>query len=121
MLVAGDEPVAEEQAVLEFLNGDLVLPWAEAVLGLQSSSLANDLGWRRQTQGAQASTTSQFRAPNIHFCSIKDFRQLCDVTGAKMEKAVALNAWGSPLRLNAPWWLWNLFGEQAVFLLSRKI
>ena len=36
------------------------------------------------------------------------------------EKAVALNAWGSPLRLNAPWWFWNLFGEQAVFLLSRK-
>jgi len=24
------------------------------------------------------------------------------------------------LRLNAPWWFWNLFGEQAVFLLSRK-
>ena len=37
-----------------------------------------------------------------------------------MDKAVALNAWGSPLRLNAPWWFWNLFGEQAVFLLSRR-
>jgi hypothetical protein len=36
-----------------------------------------------------------------------------------MERAVALNAWGSPLRLNAPWWFWNLFGQQAVFLLSR--
>ena len=33
-VVAGDEPVAQEQAVLEFLNGDLVLHWAEAVLGL---------------------------------------------------------------------------------------
>ena len=33
-VVAGDEPVAQEQAVLEFLNGDLVLRWAEAVLGL---------------------------------------------------------------------------------------
>ena len=22
--------------------------------------------------------------------------------------------------VNAPWWFWNLFGEQAVFLLSRK-
>ena len=41
-------------------------------------------------------------------------------SGAKMEKAVALNAWGRRLRLNAPWWFWNLFGEQAVFLLSRK-
>ena len=59
-------------------------------------------------------------SPNIHFCTIKDFRQLCDVAGAKIEKAVALNAWGKPLRLTAPWWFWNLFGEQAVFLLSRK-
>jgi hypothetical protein len=24
------------------------------------------------------------------------------------------------MRVNAPWWLWNLFGEQAVFLLHRK-
>ena len=58
--------------------------------------------------------------PNIHFCTIKDFRELCMVTGAKMERAVALNAWGTPLRFNAPWWFWNLFGEQAVFLLSRR-
>jgi hypothetical protein len=33
-VVAGDEPVAQEQAVLEFLNGDLVLHWVEGVLGL---------------------------------------------------------------------------------------
>jgi methionine biosynthesis protein MetW len=59
-------------------------------------------------------------SPNIHFCTIKDFVELCNVTGAKMERAVALNAWGAPLRLNAPSWFWNLFGEQAVFLLSRR-
>jgi len=61
-----------------------------------------------------------YDTPNIHFCTIKDFRDLCEVVGAKMERAVAVNAWGSPLRLAAPWWFWNLFGEQAVFLLSRK-
>jgi hypothetical protein len=33
-VVGGDAPVAQEQAVLEFLNGDLVLHWAEQVLGL---------------------------------------------------------------------------------------
>src|ERR1044071_5994964 len=32
--------------------------------------------------------------PNIHFCTIKDFRQLCLVVGAKMDRAVALDAWG---------------------------
>ena len=31
---AGDDPVAQEAAVLEFLNGDLVLNWAKVVLGL---------------------------------------------------------------------------------------
>ena len=61
-----------------------------------------------------------YDTPNIHFCTIKDFRDLCHVVGAKMEKAVALDAWGRPLRLHAPWWFWNLFGEQAVFLLSRR-
>ena len=63
---------------------------------------------------------SWYDTPNIHYCTIKDFVQLCNAIGVKMERAVALNAWGSPLRLNAPWWFWNLFGEQAVFLLSRK-
>jgi hypothetical protein len=33
-VVAGDDPVAQEQAVLEFLNGDLVLHWVEVVLGI---------------------------------------------------------------------------------------
>jgi methionine biosynthesis protein MetW len=61
-----------------------------------------------------------YESPNIHFCTIKDFRELCMVAGARMDKAVALNAWGRRLRLNMPWWFWNLFGEQAVFLLSRQ-
>ena len=32
-VVAGDDPLAQEAAVLEFLNGDLILHWAEQVLG----------------------------------------------------------------------------------------
>ena len=61
-----------------------------------------------------------YDTPNIHFCTISDFRELCNEVGAEMEKAVALKAWGKRLRLNAPWWFWNLFGEQAVFLLKRR-
>jgi methionine biosynthesis protein MetW len=61
-----------------------------------------------------------YDTPNIHFCTIKDFRELCHMVGARMERAVALNPYGKPLRLTAPWWFWNLFGEQAVFLLSRR-
>ena len=60
-----------------------------------------------------------YDTPNIHFCTIKDFVQLCDETNVKMERAVALDLNGRPLRLNAPWWFWNMFGEQGVFLLRR--
>jgi len=56
--------------------------------------------------------------PNIHFCTIKDFLTLCDDIGAKVERAVALNAYGTKL-VSAPLFAQNLFGEQAVFLLSR--
>ena len=59
-------------------------------------------------------------SPNIHFCTIKDFRELCSVVSARMEKSVALDAWGRALRFNAPWCTWNLLGEQGVFLLSRQ-
>ena len=44
-----------------------------------------------------------YDTPNIHFCTIKDFRGLCRVVGARMERAIALNAWGRRLRLTAPW------------------
>lgn len=57
--------------------------------------------------------------PNIHFCTIRDFVTLMDAVGAVKERAVALDAAGREVRVNAPWWFWNLFGEQAVFLLRR--
>ncbi|WP_316226850.1 methionine biosynthesis protein MetW [Bradyrhizobium sp. SZCCHNS3052] len=60
-----------------------------------------------------------YDTPNIHFCTIKDFVQLCNEIGVKMERAVALDSYGRPLRVAMPWWFWNMFGEQGVFLLSR--
>jgi methionine biosynthesis protein MetW len=83
--------------------------------------------WKMRLQllvGGQMPRTENLPAtwydtPNIHFCTIKDFVQLCDEISVKMERAVALDLYGRPLRLNAPWWFWNMFGEQGVFLLSR--
>lgn len=63
---------------------------------------------------------SWYETPNIHFCTIRDFVELVRKLDARMERAVAFNSSGRPVRLNAPWWFWNMFGEQAVFLLSRK-
>ncbi|GGE51040.1 hypothetical protein GCM10007276_30070 [Agaricicola taiwanensis] len=62
---------------------------------------------------------SWYDTPNIHFCTIRDFVDLCHDMGTRIERAVALDAAGEPVRVNAPWWFWNLFGQQAVFLLSR--
>lgn len=56
---------------------------------------------------------------NIHFCTIRDFVELCAELGVEVEKAIALDTWGKRIPFNAPWWFWNLFGEQAVFLLRR--
>jgi methionine biosynthesis protein MetW len=60
-----------------------------------------------------------WETPNIHFCTIRDFVLLCDTIGAVKERAVALDVSGRAMGVNAPWWFWNLFGAQAVFLLKR--
>ena len=61
-----------------------------------------------------------YETPNIHFCTIRDFVALVDEVDAQIDRAVALNSSGAPMRVNAPWWVWNMFGEQAVFLLERR-
>lgn len=61
-----------------------------------------------------------YDTPNIHFCTIRDFVDLARAVDARIEKAAALSLSGRPVRINAPWWFWNLFGEQAVFLLRRS-
>ncbi len=57
--------------------------------------------------------------PNIHLCTIRDFVELVDELGAHIERGAALDHAGAPIRVNAPWWVWNLLGEQAIFLLER--
>jgi methionine biosynthesis protein MetW len=61
-----------------------------------------------------------YETPNIHFCTIRDFVSLVGEVDAKIDRAVALDSSGAPMRVNAPWWIWNMFGEQAVFLLKRQ-
>ncbi|MCX2724924.1 methionine biosynthesis protein MetW [Roseibium salinum] len=60
-----------------------------------------------------------YDTPNIHFCSLRDFVELCRELDANVEKAVALSGKGNKIPVNAPWWVWNLIAEQAVFLLKR--
>jgi methionine biosynthesis protein MetW len=60
-----------------------------------------------------------YDTPNIHFCTIRDFVALCDELGAKVEKATTLDMNGQRIGVSMPWWFWNFFGQQAVFLLRR--
>jgi len=83
--------------------------------------------WRVRTGlmfGGKMPTTDNlpnrwYDTPNIHICTIKDFLDLCKDVGAKVERAHALNAYGSKMGVSMPLFMQNLFGEQAVFLLSR--
>jgi methionine biosynthesis protein MetW len=78
-----------------------------------------EIGLRGRMPVTENLPYSWYDTPNIHFCTIRDFVALCRETGAVMERAVALDAGGRPVRVAMPWWVWNLFGEQAVFLLRR--
>jgi methionine biosynthesis protein MetW len=57
---------------------------------------------------------------NIHFCTLRDFVDLVGKAGARIDRSMALDAGGQQIGLSLPWWVWNLFAEQAVFLLSRS-
>jgi len=61
-----------------------------------------------------------YETPNIHLCTIRDFVNLVQIVDARIIRAMAMNSNGEQIRVNAPWWAWNLFGEQAVFLLERR-
>jgi methionine biosynthesis protein MetW len=80
--------------------------------------------WQLAVQGRMPITENLsyawYETPNIHFCTIRDFVNLVDLIEARIVKAVAMDRYGSQIRVDAPWWAWNLFGEQAVFLLERR-
>lgn len=62
---------------------------------------------------------SWYDTPNIHFCTLKDFSEMVKEIGATVEDAVVLNRTGQRVSLKLPGGAWNLFGQQAVFLLRR--
>lgn len=60
-----------------------------------------------------------YDTPNIHFCTIRDFAELCHASEVEIESAIALDLSGKKLALGKSLWWANLLGEQAVFLLRR--
>ena len=77
------------------------------------------LGFRGRMPVTKDLPYSWYDTPNIHFCTIRDFVGLCDDVGATVEKSFVLRRGGEtslPIRALR---FWNLFGQQAVFLLRR--
>lgn len=62
---------------------------------------------------------SWYDTPNIHFFTLRDFALLAEEIGARVEATVVLDGTGRRLPAWMPFWAWNLFADQAVFVLSR--
>ena len=73
---------------------------------------------RMPDMGARSS--EWFDTPNLHPCTIRDFVMLCRTLGIVIERRVQLDARGRANRFHGTGAFANLFGEQAVFLLSMK-
>lgn len=61
-----------------------------------------------------------YASPDAHLCTISDFADLCEMTNAEVERAVAFNSAGGQLPINRSIRLQNVFGEKAVFLLRGR-
>ncbi len=61
-----------------------------------------------------------YDTPNIHFCTVRDFVDLCRELGITVERSIALDRDGKAMLL--PGWAGaaNLFADQGLFMLSRK-
>ena len=61
-----------------------------------------------------------YNTPNIHFCTITDFVILAERLGITIEDRVVVNANGEKANFTGYGFKANLFGQQGVFLLSKK-
>ena len=62
---------------------------------------------------------SWYDTPNIHYCTIRDFVELCREMAVQVDHKVVFSTRDRRLPDGAPLSVLNIFGEQAVFLLSR--
>ena len=78
--------------------------------------------WRLLTSGRMPETDilpyHWYDTPNIHLCTIHDFLALCADLDVVVERAIALDQKGAPVR-SAAGIVANLFAVQAVFVLRK--
>jgi len=77
------------------------------------------LAFRGRMPVTQALANPWYATPNIHFCTISDFLDLCGEEGIRVERRLALRHDGSSNGFWISRFFANLLGEQGVFMLSR--
>jgi methionine biosynthesis protein MetW len=60
-----------------------------------------------------------YDTPNIHLCTIADFVVLAEATGARIDRALAVDEKGDVREVTRPGYWDNLMAESAIFVLSR--
>jgi len=60
-----------------------------------------------------------YDTPNIHFCTIADFVNLCEALHVVIEKRLYVTNQGVPNYFNNKGIFANVFGEQGIFMISR--
>lgn len=63
---------------------------------------------------------SWYDTPNIHFCTVRDFVELCAKMDARIDQAATFTSAGRRLPDGLPLPLVNLLAGQALFVLSRR-
>lgn len=94
-----------KKAIVSFPNfGHWHIRWQVGIEGRMPMSSHLPVAW--------------YETENIHFCTIRDFRSLLDDMNLKTEAHFALRSDGKPIARRSPW-LWNLFGREAIFVISE--
>ncbi len=78
------------------------------------------LSFKRKMPVTKNLNYTWYETPNIHFCTILDFRNLCDELGIKVVEETVLNKNSKKLGVPNVLGLSNLFADQAIFLLTKN-
>jgi methionine biosynthesis protein MetW len=77
------------------------------------------LWWHGRMPVTKTLSYSWYDTPNIHFCTLRDFVELCEEMHIRILKRLFVNHKGLPQRFQGKAMSANFFGEQGIFLLEN--
>lgn len=78
-----------------------------------------DLFYNRRMPTTKRLPLAWYKTPNIHFCTIRDFANLCKELGLTIENYVIINTKGKEISASPTSYRANLLGALAVFVVSK--